>query len=173
VTTLLSAPIGYGIMSTTLSPMGENDMVQTLKRSGQALVEFAFVASLLVLLMVGMLMFGQLLGWLHTINNATRDAARIGAVCFDPDSDNDLNEHIVAIVQQRTSHLPNASSITVTITSYDPNGVPFPNSQKRQRGGFLRVEVTYDAPVVPIPGILSSPRRLRSVSIFRVECDRN
>jgi Flp pilus assembly protein TadG len=140
---------------------------------GQALVEFALVASILVLLMLGIFMFGQLLGWLHTLNNATRDAARMGAVCYDPDGDNDLNEHIIAIVQQRTSNLPNSSSVVVTITSYDANGTPFANSQKRQRGGMLKVEVTYDAPVIPIPGILSSPRRLRSVSIFRVECDRN
>ncbi len=140
---------------------------------GQALVEFALVASVLILLVVGALMFGQLLGWYHTLNNATRDAARMGAVCYDPDNDNDLNEHIVAIVQQRTSHLPNAQSVVVLITSYAPNGTPFANPQKRQRGGQLRVEVTYDAPVVPIPGILASPRRLRAVSIFRVECDRN
>lgn len=143
------------------------------KVSGQALVEFALVASLLTLLMVGVLMFGQLLGWLHTLNNATRDAARMGAVCYDPDGDNDLNEHIVAIVQQRTSNLPNSGSVVVVITSYAPDGSPLPNPQKRQRGGMLKVEVTYDAPVVPIPGILSSPRRLRSVSVFRVECDRN
>ncbi len=142
---------------------------------GQALVEFALVASLLVLLMLGIFMFGQLLGWLHNLNNATRDAARIGAVCYDPDGDNDLNEHIIAIVQQRTSNLPNSESVAVVITSYAPDGSPFNNPQKRQRGGTLRVEVTYNynAPVVPIPGILSSPRRLRSVSIFRVECDRN
>jgi len=143
------------------------------KVSGQALVEFALVASLLILLMVGVLMFGQLLGWLHTLNNATRDAARMGAVCYDPDGDNDLNEHIVAIVQQRTSNLPNSGSVVVVITSYAPDGSPLPDPQKRQRGGMLKVEVTYDAPVVPIPGILSSPRRLRSVSVFRVECDRN
>ncbi|MCS7187369.1 MAG: hypothetical protein RMK89_10500, partial [Armatimonadota bacterium] len=88
-------------------------------------------------------------------------------------ADNDLNEHIVTTVQQRTSRLPNSGSVVVVITSYAPDGTPFTNPQKRQRGGMLRVEVTYDAPVVPIPGILSSPRRLRSVSIFRVECDRN
>ncbi len=143
------------------------------KVQGQALVEFAVSASLLILLMVGIFMFGQLLGWFHTLNNATRDAARVGAVCYDPDADNDLNEHIVAIVQQRTSGLPNSESVVVVITSYAPDGTPFANPQKRQRGGMLKVEVTYDAPVVPIPGILSSPRRLRSVSVFRVECDRN
>jgi Flp pilus assembly pilin Flp len=143
------------------------------KKHGQAIVEFALIASLLVLLMLGIFMFGQLLGWLHTLNNAVRDAARFGAVCYDPDNDNDLNEHIVAIVQQRTANLPNASSVVVVITSYAPDGTPFANSQKRQRGGMLKVEATYDAPVVPIPGILQSPRRLRSVSVFRVECDRN
>jgi Flp pilus assembly pilin Flp len=143
------------------------------KKHGQAIVEFALIASLLVLLMLGIFMFGQLLGWLHTLNNAVRDAARFGAVCYDPDNDNDLNEHIVSIVQQQTANLPNASSVVVVITSYAPDGTPFANSQKRQRGGMLKVEATYDAPVVSIPGILQSPRRLRSVSVFRVECDRN
>jgi len=144
-----------------------------LRNLGQSIVEFALVATLLILLMLGISVFGQLLGWLHTLNNAVRDAARIGAVCYDPDNDNDLNEHIVAIVQQRTANLPNASSVVVAITSYAPDGTPFANPQKRQRGGMLKVEATYNAPVVPIPGILQSPRRLRSVSVFRVECDRN
>lgn len=148
-------------------------MKGTRPRLGQALVEFTLVASLLILLMLGIFMFGQILGWLHVINNAARDAARFGAVCYDPDNDGDLNEHIVAIVQQRTYNLPNKESVTVTIASYAPDGSPLANPQKRQRGGMLKVEVSYDAPVVPIPGILSSPRRLRSVSVFRVECDRN
>jgi hypothetical protein len=43
----------------------------------------------------------------------------------------------------------------------------------RRVGGSLTVTVTYDAPVVPIPGILSSPRRLRSSATFRMECNRN
>lgn len=148
-------------------------MLRARRKVAQALVEFALVGTVLVLLVVGVLVFGQLLGWVHTINNAARDAARMGAVCYDPDNDNDLNEHILAIVQQRTSHLPNSSSVAVVVTSYAPDGTPFANPQKRQRGGMLKVEVTYDAPVIPIPGILSSPRRLTAVSVFRVECDRN
>ena len=156
-----------------MHPECQGDMPMKWKRLGQAMVEFALVATLLILLMLGVFAFGQILGWLHTLNNAVRDAARFGAVCYDPDNDNDLNEHIVAIVQQRTANLPNASSVVVAITSYAPDGTPFANPQKRQRGGMLKVEATYDAPVVPIPGILHSPRRLSSVSVFRVECDRN
>ncbi|MCS7263820.1 MAG: pilus assembly protein [Armatimonadetes bacterium] len=140
------------------------------KRLGQSIVEFAIIASVLVLLMVGMLVFGQLFGWLHTLNNAVRDGARYGSVCPDPDNDRDYDEHIIALVMQRTNSLPNGSSRVVTITSMDSNGNPLPPNTRR-RGGFLRVEINYDAPVVPIPGILRNPRRLRAVAIFRVECD--
>lgn len=146
-------------------------MGQKRKNSGQAVVEFTLAATLTILILFGIFAFGQIFGWLHILNNAVRDAARFGAVCYDPDNDGDLNEHIIAIVQQRTAYLPNSPSIVVVITSYAADGTPFPDPQRRQRGGRLKVEATYEAPVVPIPGIIGGPRRLRSVSIFRVECD--
>ncbi len=140
------------------------------KKLGQSIVEFSIVASVLVLLMLGMLVFGELLGWLHTLNNAVRDGARYGVTCPDPDNDQDYDEHIITLVRQRTDFLPNAASRVITVTSMDSNGNPLPPN-RRQRGGFLKVEITYDAPVVPIPGILRNPRRLRAAAIFRVECD--
>jgi Flp pilus assembly protein TadG len=154
-------------------------------RTGQAIVELALVASVLILLVTGTLVFGQLFMWLHTLNNAVRDAARLGATCYDPDNDGNLNEHIVARICQATAGFPNQNSITITITERDPSGnllepVIVTSCQAtavppgiRRRGGSLTVTVTYDAPVVPIPGVLSSPRRLRSSATFRMECDRN
>jgi Flp pilus assembly protein TadG len=155
------------------------------KRTGQSMVEFALAASVLILLVIGTLVFGQLFLWLHTLNNATRDAARLSATCYDPNTDNNLNEHILDRICQATSDFPNHNSITITIEERDANGnllepiivttcsaTTVPPGIRRV-GGSLTVTVTYDAPVVPIPGILSSPRRLRSSATFRMECDRN
>ncbi|MFA0761963.1 MAG: hypothetical protein HZLCBSQH_002075 [Candidatus Fervidibacterota bacterium] len=149
------------------------------------MVEFALIASVLILLVTGTLVFGQIFLWLHTLNNATRDAARLGATCYDPDNDNNLNEHIRDRICQATANFPNSNSITITIEERHLNGnllepiivtscsaatVP---AGIRRVGGSLTVTVTYDAPVVPIPSILSSPRRLRSSATFRMECNRN
>ena len=49
------------------------------RQRGQSLVEFALVFPLFILLLAGMIDFGLGLYSYMTINNATRDAARLGA----------------------------------------------------------------------------------------------
>lgn len=77
---------------------------------------------------------------------------------------------LIGIVLQRAGALPNASAaLTVTVQAYDTNGNPL-GANQRQQGGSITIIATYDAPVVPVPGVLNgSTRRLKSVATFRTE----
>ena len=52
---------------------------------GQAIVEFALVLPLLLILLFGVIDFGRALQTYITINNASREGARLGAI--NPDAD--------------------------------------------------------------------------------------
>jgi Flp pilus assembly protein TadG len=54
------------------------------REEGAALVEFAVVLPLLVLLLLGMMEFGLLLYNQHVITNASREGARYGIVAHSP-----------------------------------------------------------------------------------------
>ncbi|HET9199797.1 MAG TPA: TadE family protein [Dehalococcoidia bacterium] len=55
------------------------------KESGQAIVEFAIVLPLLLILLFGVIDFGRALQTYITINNASREGARLGAI--NPEAD--------------------------------------------------------------------------------------
>lgn len=50
------------------------------RRRGQALVEFALIAPMLFLLIIGIIELGRLVFFYHTINNAAREGARYAIV---------------------------------------------------------------------------------------------
>ncbi|MDW8029931.1 MAG: TadE/TadG family type IV pilus assembly protein [Armatimonadota bacterium] len=79
------------------------------KRLGQSIIEFAFVLTGLVLLIIFIIGLGILFSWLHTLNNAARAGARLGATCRS-------YEAIVAEVRRVTRSLPNAASVAITVT---------------------------------------------------------
>ena len=54
------------------------------KRRGQALVEFAILLPLILILLLGMIEFGLLLYNQHVITNASREGARYGIVSRSP-----------------------------------------------------------------------------------------
>jgi len=74
-------------------------------RRGQALVEFAFVLPILILLLVGIFDFGRAIYAFNTVNNAAREGVRLAIV----------NQNCDAIGQVAKQH---ASSLNVT-WSYD------------------------------------------------------
>ncbi|MDW8029930.1 MAG: TadE/TadG family type IV pilus assembly protein [Armatimonadota bacterium] len=123
------------------------------KRKGQSVVEFAFGAILLAILFAGIAAFGQFFGWLHTLNNAAREGARLGAMCKS-------DGEIIARINQMTMNLPNRNSLQIAIT---PPG-------RRIHGQTITVTLVYDAPVLPIPFVLQSPRRVTVRSSFLVHC---
>ncbi len=123
------------------------------QRRGQSLVEFALGIILLAILFVGIAAFGQFFGWLHTLNNAAREGARFGAM-------GKSDAEIVDRITQMTSHLPNRNTLQIIIT---PQG-------RRFHGQPVTVTLVYDAPVLPIPFILRSPRRVTVNASFLTHC---
>jgi hypothetical protein len=130
---------------------------------GQELIEFALIAPLLIWILFAVVSFGLLFSCQNTLNNAAREGARAGAVCKTDDE-------IRQIISANAASLSHASTIVVSITALDNDGVALPPGQ-RQRGGVISITLNYLADVVPIPGILSGTKALTGKAAFRMECD--
>jgi len=94
---------------------------------GQALVEFAIILPVILLLVMGIFQFGMMLNSYLTIENASREGARAGIV---GSSDAEIQELIIAI-----SPILDPLNVTVDIT---------PNETDRGSGDTLTVKVTYN-----------------------------
>lgn len=121
-------------------------------QKGQSIVEFALVVPLLLIFVMGIIEFGFMFNAYLTISNASREAARLGA----------LGETDIAIelrVDTVASRL-DESRITVTVTP-----------SARDRGDMVRVLVDYDYEMVtPVIGNLLSPFvSLSAETVMRVE----
>lgn len=106
--------------------------------SGQALVEFAFVLPLLILLMVVILDLGIIFYTQMTVTNAAWEGARAGATIMDPDQG---DQEIIGAVQASVQGL-NVSNLKIDIDptqDESPRNQPFP----APRGSPLSVTVQY------------------------------
>ena len=65
---------------------------QKKNERGQAIVEFALVLPLLLILLFGVIDFGRALQTYITINNASREGARLGAINPDADVEGKVRE---------------------------------------------------------------------------------
>lgn len=104
--------------------------------SGQAMVEFAIVLPVLILLVLGITEFGRALSALIVLQNAAREGARYGITVY---SDPNSNALIEDKVRQEANALDGAADpirLEVTITPADP-GVRAP-------GGDLSISLQYD-----------------------------
>lgn len=127
-----------------------NFSLRLSKRLGQSVVEFAVVLTGLLLLIIFIVVLGILFSWLHTLNNAARAGARLGATCQSYDA-------IVSEVRRVTSSLPNAGSITITVTP----------QTERVYGRPITVALTYTTPSnFPFIG----GRVLRARASYTMEC---
>lgn len=74
----------------------KESMRRILKRGkgerGQAIVEFALVLPLLLILLFGVIDFGRALQTYITVNNASREGARLGAINPDADIEGKVRE---------------------------------------------------------------------------------
>jgi Flp pilus assembly protein TadG len=101
---------------------------------GQALVEFALVLPILILLIMGIVQFGLVINSYLTIQNASREAARAGIIGT---SDVDIKNLIIT-----TSNSLEAEDLTVSIT---------PNESNRVSGETLSVKLSYNYElIVPV-----------------------
>lgn len=124
------------------------------EKKGQALIEFAFVIPLLLLLLFGIVEFGRIFGAELVVTYSAREGARAGAV-------GSTDEAILAQVRNSAANL-DPSRLVIVI---DPIGT------ERIRGQQLSVQVRYPMTVaVPfISAITGETVTVDSTCIMRVE----
>lgn len=122
-------------------------------QKGQALVEFALILPILLILVMAILQFGMMLNSYLTIENASREGARAGIV---GSSDVEIKQLIIS-----TSPRLNPQNLTVSIT---------PDETVRKSGDTLTVNVSYNyEPIVPIISSLLNNVVLNGQTSMRVE----
>lgn len=137
------------------------------KRGGQAIVEFALVLPVFMLLLFGILEFGRAFLMAHNLANAARIGARTGTLPTTLETDVNLS------VQRFLTHLGyRDGSWTTEVQVTDPNGVP--------RGGGLanaqygdHVAVRVQMPFTVLSGSIIPALRARTTingrCVFRHE----
>lgn len=121
---------------------------------GQALVEFAIVLPIILLLIMGIVQFGMMLNTYLEVQNASREGARAGIV---GSTDSDIQTLITS-----TSPTLDPHDLTITVT---------PNQSSRISGGTLTVMVSYNYELtVPIiSNILNNEIVLKGQTSMRIE----
>ncbi len=122
---------------------------------GQALVEFALVLPLLLLLLMAVIEFGNIFHSYLLLTTASREGARMGVVGH-------TDAEIIQRVEEICSTL-DTSRLDINIKPTDP--------QNRYRGVPLAVELDYDvAPVTPLLStFLPDPFSVSARCVMRVE----
>ena len=116
------------------------------RQEGQSLVEFAIVAPVLVLLLLGIVEFGLILYNQHVITNASREGARYGIVVDTPRRS---DESIQAVVEAYCVD----NLVTFGTTGPPKTTVTFVG---QSFGDDLTVEVTYHYDFLVLPNFIAS-----------------
>ncbi|SHF22609.1 TadE/TadG family type IV pilus assembly protein [Caloramator proteoclasticus] len=124
------------------------------RKKGQALIEFSILLPIILLIVMGISEFGIMLNSYLTIQNASREGARLGIMGAD-------DNEIVQAVYSSASHI-DTNKLNVTIT---------PNDSNRKSGETLRVRVEYeyDLLIPIIKNILGNQVELTAETAMRVE----
>jgi Flp pilus assembly protein TadG len=131
-------------------------MMKVLKnQKGQALVEFAVILPLLLLIIMGIIEFGLMLNSYLTVRNVSREGARAGIV---GSTNTEIENTII-------STSPNLEE-----DNLDIDIVPL-NQVDRKSGGTLTVQVTYKYKlIVPIiSSLLGNEIDLKAQTSMRIE----
>ena len=121
---------------------------------GQALVEFALIIPMLLLLVFGVIEFGRIFGAGLTVNNSAREGARLGAI--------GATDSAIITRVTNSAGILDSSLVAVTIT---------PTESSRVRGGDIQVNVSYPVTVVaPFISIITGDTVIvDSTCVMRVE----
>ncbi len=132
-------------------------IVKSKSDTGQAVVEFAFVAPLLCILLLGILEFGVLLYDKAVITNASREGARAGIV-FQGDTNGNFVEHPLSEIETvvRSYLLRNLITFgrTPDITVLAPTTGTSPSNHDFPGSGYITVTVTYHHTYLALPNFL-------------------
>lgn len=138
---------------------------------GQALVEFAFVLPLFILIVVGIFDFGRAVFAYNEVSNAAREANRVAIV------DQTVNTIKDKAIQRGVSLGLDASDIDVNFVNSDESltGTPCRVDATTYvapvpTGCLATVKVTYEySAITPIIGNLVGPITISSISKMQVE----
>jgi Flp pilus assembly protein TadG len=127
---------------------------------GQAMVEFALVIPVLLLLVFGIIQFGILFNNYVTLTDAVRAGARQAAVSRT------LPDPVAATTDRvhRSAAGLKTSDIVTTVTPYDPND----GSATWAQGGDVTVKATYPY-AINLFGFVVMSGKLKSETTERVE----
>lgn len=123
-------------------------------KKGQALIEFAIILPIIILILMGIMEFGVMLNSYLKIENASREAARAGIVGAS-------DVEIEALVTQVSPSL-DSNNLQVTIS---------PAEAYRVSGGTLTVTVTYNYPMITpiISNLFGGTISLNADTSMRIE----
>lgn len=88
------------------------------RKDGQAMVEFALVLPILILLICGIIDFGWIFGNQIVVNNATREAARFTAIHYN-DSTSDDDAAVAKDIVEIKADILDTPNVIVTQTGED------------------------------------------------------
>ena len=95
---------------------GESARQKRRGRSGQAVVEFALVLPLFLLLLFAAVEFGRAYFHLHLLTNASREGARVGSLLGK------LNDDVTNAVDSFMNGVEFSDTWTTTVVVEDPDG---------------------------------------------------
>ena len=130
--------------------------------SGQALVEFALIMPVLVVLLVAVFDLGRLVFAYNGITNAAREATRTGII-----------DQTIATIQ--TDAIDQATSLGLTATQVDvkfckPDGTACSTTKPTTLDALVQVQISYDwQAITPVIGNIVGPVTVTAVSRMPIE----
>ena len=150
-------------MTSTLSTAPPLRLIQRLRQDrGQALVEFAVVLPVLMLVVVGILTFGRYMDYTQQETQLASEAARDAGVNFNPPGTETIDAYITA---QATGELLNGSS---DVTSPIQVFLYYPTGQSNVVGDSVRACVTATVRLLPMLGGVTSAQLVQTATM-RIE----
>jgi Flp pilus assembly protein TadG len=138
----------------------------THREDGQALVEFALVAPLLLMVLFGIISFGKAFNYWNDANHLSAEGARYAAVNRKPDPANAASLQDQIRLQGDTSELRNGGTTDVPTASQVC--VDFPNGTSAI-GDPVRVTMTFTYHWIPILGASAPSTTITSTAVMRLE----
>jgi Flp pilus assembly protein TadG len=131
---------------------------------GQALVEFALVLPVLVLVLFAMLHFGKAFNYWNDATHLSAEAARFATVDRKPDPASTASLQAQILSQVDSAELKNGG--TDSVTSPAQVCVEFPNGTSNA-GDPVRVRISFTYSWIPLIG--QAPSAISSTTVMRLE----